>query len=594
MGLTRGSVTRLSILKLKPTALGKPSCLQEPLSDLNCSFLKKYPCVIRSLKESRGLDFTANILSGSVKADIPGMAPKAACTLPYQEFYGFSQKPFEVTPDPDFFYFTFGHRAILASLIRALKNKAGAISVISVIGDAGTGKTVFIHSLVRALDEKMKIVTIHHPRVTFTDLLRFVLQELNQPPAGYGKLGLLHQFKRYLNQMAVRGECLVIIIDEAQQMEVEVLKEFDLLLSSEIRPPQLVLVGQPELEDRLNSQDLRPLKKKINITHQINPLTEAESKEYLDHRLRLVGGNLFKTFTSQAISLICRRARGIPRTLNILCDNALWLGSTLSRNEIDVETVRRVIKDLEGPHSLKTLLSSKRAMSLRKLNLSGRRFLLIVLSSVCLVGLLVLLHGPYRRGALKTWEIKPSKETALSHAAMSGQGPLSSEIPRPFPRPSLSRPSDSYKGQPIEIAVVQEGQTLSSLAQKYYGMTHTTLLDLLLDFNPGINNVHLIRTNQEIRVPKITEEVLVLLSSDHTFKIHIGTFDTPDRANFYRKESLLQGKEIDLIPRSVSPQDVWYQVVTGPFDDKEKALEMISSLKKKGLLPYFGGRPNAE
>jgi phage tail protein X len=139
-----------------------------------------------------------------------------------------------------------------------------------------------------------------------------------------------------------------------------------------------------------------------------------------------------------------------------------------------------------------------------------------------------------------------------------------------------------------EIVSVKEGQTISQLTQKYYGTVNETLVDHILDLNPGITNVHLIMVDQKINIPKITEELLIIQSPDHTYKIHVGTFQNPGVVRFYRNEPALKGKIIEIVPRKVSPHDTWYRVVVGPFGHKDECLKTVDQLREKRLLPVFG------
>jgi len=140
-----------------------------------------------------------------------------------------------------------------------------------------------------------------------------------------------------------------------------------------------------------------------------------------------------------------------------------------------------------------------------------------------------------------------------------------------------------------EVVTIKGGETLSYLAHKYYHRTNTTLITLILDFNPEITNADLIQVNQKIRIPKITEELLITQSADYTYKIHVGTFENAEFVRFYSSEAALKGKEIKIFPRKVSPQGSWYQVMVGTFDHKDECLKVIDKLKEKGLLPAFGG-----
>ena len=118
-------------------------------------------------------------------------------------------------------------------------------------------------------------------------------------------------------------------------------------------------------------------------------------------------------------------------------------------------------------------------------------------------------------------------------------------------------------------------------------MTNTSLLDKILELNPGITNLHLIRPSQKIKIPAISERSLILLSSDSTFKIHLGTFQQAGYANLYRGEPALKGKLIQVIPKKVSPAETWYRTIVGTFIDEDECLRVIAILKEKGLLPIF-------
>ena len=137
------------------------------------------------------------------------------------------------------------------------------------------------------------------------------------------------------------------------------------------------------------------------------------------------------------------------------------------------------------------------------------------------------------------------------------------------------------------IVTAKEGETVSSLLGRHYGWVNLTMLDLVLDSNPEITNVNLIYINQAIRFPRITEESLIVTSPDFRYKIHAGTFRTQDASKPYINEPILTGKEIEVIPRQVSPQETWYRVIIGKFKDKEEALRTIRALKQKRLLPLF-------
>lgn len=271
----------------------------------------------------------------------------------YEEFYGLSDKPFGQTPDPRFLYFTPSHREALNSTTEGIKHGRGFISI---TGEAGTGKTTLIYSLLNRFDENVKIVYISHSTVTFEELLYIIFLELGLSVVEESKPAFLSHLAKYLTQM-IADETIAIIIDEAQSLREEVMR--DLQMFSNLAPKvQIVLVGQPELEDKLDSQGLSQFKKRISLKRQIRGLIGKEPKGYIDHRLRLVGRSSSEIFTPKAISMICSYAGGIPRLINKLCDDALLAGYHLSQRKIDVDIIRRVIMHSEGRSLQKTMYSS--------------------------------------------------------------------------------------------------------------------------------------------------------------------------------------------------------------------------------------------
>jgi general secretion pathway protein A len=504
----------------------------------------------------------------------------------YNEFYGFSENPFEPTPNPRFLYLTRSHREALASMTHAIKNRNGFISV---TGDVGTGKTTLIYSLLNHLDEKVKTVHIFHTTLTFNELLRTILSELHLTTDKEDTTDLLRQLTHYVLQIGSRNEMLAIIIDEAQDLPPNVMKDFQMLDPLISKGMKVVFVGQPDFENKLNSEDLKPLKQSIQIRRQIRGLSEEESTKYIDHRLRLVGSSSSQIFSPEAISLICSYSRGIPRVINTLCDNALLTGYRSSQKKIDVDIIHGVIKNLEGPSRQRTIPSAADVVNKFHGFPFGLQFLLkkatlgIIVSLLCLGTVIYLTYRHLQPKSAEILEIKSLKSPEVN-TEPSSTSTSSQMTPPSSPIATLGREYTLKK-----IVAVKKGQTISQLTQEYYGMINLTLIDLLLELNSTITNVHLILVDQEIKIPNITEKLLITQSTDHTYKIHAGTFETPDPAKLYSDELALKGKKIEILPRKVSPRETWYRVMIGKFDNKDEVLKMIFLLKEKGLLPAFGG-----
>ena len=525
----------------------------------------------------------------------------------YNEFYGFSEKPFEITPDPKFLYLTSSHRKALDAMIKDIKSRQGFISI---TGEVGTGKTTLIHSLLTSLDDKVKTVFIFHTAITFEEFLGSTLRELHLEVTGKDKKTLLYQLVEYLLHIG-NDEMVAVIIDEAQHLAIETLQELGKLSdlgSLASWRLQIVFVGQPEFENILNSPNLKILNQRIRIRREITTMTAEESRDYIEHRLKLVGSSTSKTFTPKAISVIIEHAEGIPRIINIVCDNALLNGFSESKKIIDEKIIREVIKNLEGPsrwefRPMRIFRFVKRTHPIRRERILSSRLLLtavILLFLLGLGGIVSLMFGFLRYGHSNQRSIE-SMWTSLFHterplvAASQTTNTKTSKVdvryppvesPQPDAPPSASSIRISNETR-MESIIVKKGQDIKSLAEQYYGRSNITIADFILDSNPEITDVHLISVNQKIRMPKITEGNLIVQSSDRTYKINVGTFWSPKFAKLYRSEPSLRGKEIEIVARKATPEDTWYRVVVGKFDSEDEALKVISILKDRKMLPLF-------
>jgi len=267
----------------------------------------------------------------------------------YKEFYGFSEYPFTLNPDPRFLFLAINHFGALASMVAGVKERKG-ITVIT--GEPGTGKTTLIHALLKDLSEKIKTSFVFHTTIQFPDLLKEILLELGVPISNYHLPNLLGLFGNYLKERMARDETVAIIVDEAQNLEMGTIASLFGLHHRESpagKLVQIILVGQTELEAKLDSPELQSFKEVIATRRRIPPLNSKECEEYIDHRLRVVGSSSSKIFTPEAVSRIGKFSGGIPRIINVICDNALIAGSTV-RPKIDEKIAEKTIRELGYLH----------------------------------------------------------------------------------------------------------------------------------------------------------------------------------------------------------------------------------------------------
>ena len=269
--------------------------------------------------------------------------------LPYREHFGFKQEPFNITADPAFLYLSRSHREALAQLSYGIKARKGFVVL---TGEVGTGKTTLINGLLDELDSDTRTALIFSHIANPFDLLRYTCNEfgLRSPQHSrddfYEYLALLND---YLFESYRSGKNCALIIDEAQNLSSEVLESVRLLSNFETSKDkllQILLVGQPELSTRLNSQELRQLKQRVTVRYHLRSLTLKECQAYISSRLQVAGGDPM-LFTPKAVEIIYACSAGIPRVINVICDGALMTAYGLRKTYIDDSLIRQVAEDLQ-------------------------------------------------------------------------------------------------------------------------------------------------------------------------------------------------------------------------------------------------------
>jgi general secretion pathway protein A len=266
----------------------------------------------------------------------------------YQEFYGLEAPPFNITPDPRYLFYSHRHREAFEHILFGISQRTGFIQI---TGDVGTGKTTLCRAVLERLDEGYATALILNPVMTGIQLLRSILRELDLNDRGNDRVRLIDRLNQFLLDRARAEEDVVLFVDEAQDMSDELLEQVRLLSNLETddrKLLQIVLIGQPELRNRLERNDLRQLRQRITVRYHLGPISRQETESYIQHRLRVAGGNGRPTFSSAAIRAIHRHSRGIPRLINAVCDKTLLCGYVEGRDHLCWRQVRRAIRDLKG------------------------------------------------------------------------------------------------------------------------------------------------------------------------------------------------------------------------------------------------------
>ncbi|UCE87368.1 MAG: AAA family ATPase [Deltaproteobacteria bacterium] len=252
----------------------------------------------------------------------------------YTAFYGLREKPFALSPDPRYLFLAESHREALAHLLYGIDEGEGFIAI---TGEVGTGKTTLCRTLLQRVGAGTEIAFLFNPLLSPAGLVRAINVEFGLRSRGRSLLELSDELNRFLLEKNRDGRRVLLIIDEAQNLSTDTLEQIRLLSNLETERSkliQIVLLGQPELEQKLGSAELRQLRQRIGVHWRLDPLTAAETRDYVRHRLRIAAGAERDLFTERALKQVHRCSGGIPRLVNVLCERALLAGYAANASEI--------------------------------------------------------------------------------------------------------------------------------------------------------------------------------------------------------------------------------------------------------------------
>jgi general secretion pathway protein A len=317
----------------------------------------------------------------------------------YNKFFGFREKPFKLVPNPAYFYLSKSHEEAMAHLNYAISQGDGFVEI---TGEVGTGKTTLCRAFLESLNGTVEAAYIFNPKLGPKQLLKTINEEFGINTAGDDTKDLIDRLNAFLMQKKASGKKIILLIDEAQNLNRNVLEQLRLLSNLETNRDkllQIILVGQPELSEILNSHALRQVGQRITLSYQLRPLTLTECKEYIHYRIGIAAQKTAIKFDRSAYRQIYKYSKGIPRLINIVCDRALLTAFVLNQFKITTRIAKESIKELATRGRIKNY------------GLSTGKWVLMSLSFLSIVFLGVVLYQPIKDKIITTFEAPNESET---------------------------------------------------------------------------------------------------------------------------------------------------------------------------------------
>jgi general secretion pathway protein A len=422
------------------------------------------------------------------------------------DYYKLAEQPFGVTPDPRFLFLTPTHREALASVLYGVCARRGFTALIA---KPGMGKTTLLFEFLNHVKDQTKTAFLFQPQCTPNDLLRSLLADVGIEEDGSDFVRMHRRLIDCLFNESKKGKQLVVVVDEAQNLDEPVLELLRMLSNFETTREKLmhlILVGQPQLAERLASPRLTQLRQRISIIARLEPLSPDETHQYIEHRLRVVGcGIAGPQFTKHAKAMIADHAEGIPRNINNLCFNAISLGCALKRRTIDSDVVGEVIRDLDLRPIYSESDSTRKAEGSNSLGPSSsapsrtpRKTWAVRFAMGGAV--MALVGSPVTRSSRPTIDVSPSvaPQTTAPSAEAHTVSPAG-----PGEAPSLHFiPATSVEdvAEPRTIEVLSD-QTLYRVIIENFGRYDVQMLAKIRELNPWLSNSRRIKAGQKIRIP---------------------------------------------------------------------------------------------
>lgn len=456
----------------------------------------------------------------------------------YTDFYNLKEKPFNLTPSSRFLYLGEVHKEALALLTYGVAERKGFILL---TGEVGTGKTTMIQALLNNLDDSVQYVYLSNPLLSPDDFLKHLTSSALKKNVRFKTRGeVLLELEGFLRQCLQHQKNFVLIIDEAQKLSFDLLEEIRLLSNMESAEEKLInifLIGQPEFNEKLSEPRCRPLLQRISIRFHIKPLDLKSTQEYIATRLKAAGAeNGGKIFPKNVARAIHQYSEGYPRMINVLADNVLLLGYSREKKRITPAMIKECYEDLR----IDNLPSETRGWTGKSLEpgkgspatpvkfIKWVKIFFVVASLACLIGLTVRLVKPQLQRIyleiqglkneikeFQSWmelhqlslEETAKKEELSGKEIAEDRGQILEDLQHDNTIASDHKMEKEMteEGPPGQTVIVKAGDSLSKLAGSIYGRMDQSVLNLLKENNPDIENINMINVGRKIYFPPLPE-----------------------------------------------------------------------------------------
>jgi general secretion pathway protein A len=505
----------------------------------------------------------------------------------YNSYFGFFESPFSVTPDPRFFYTNPNYLEVDASLRYGIEAKKGFMVV---TGEVGTGKTTLLRKLLRSFETNIRSVFIFNTHLSFPELLQVALHDLGLASKDLSKVRMLEDLNGYLIKQLEQGHTVAMLIDEAQNLSDEALEDLRLLSNLETDQQkllQIVLMGQPELDAKLDQPALRQLSQRVAIHSRLGPLKNEEVSSYIDFRLRMAGYEGRALFHREAIRQIAFYSEGIPRLINIICDNALLIAYAESRTIVPVDIIKQVARDLRIGSEIQIaeatpalLVSDAQQQTfIRKppSKVHEHRASGFVKAGVATVlGILLLV--------VAATVIDPYRFIGMPGKSLEAVGHNQEAVPKsPSVEVAIKR-----KGERV---IIRDGATIYKIAVDVYGANTALGMDLIKEFNPQIENLNWVFAGHDLVLPYLTRETLLRQQPDGSYHLIVASFRSRTAADEQARLLSNQGYPVTVTTRRVSDDLSLHRVEIDGLKNLEEANQTWQTGLKNKWFTFADDHP---